>query len=159
MLKALIKTNLSPYEWRILLVVISWSWGWRRSICYLSYREIANETQIDLRHVGRAIKSLVEKQILITGSSTKKTKFEVNYQYHTWRDSPRSSGRKQVDLPLSGVADTGNGRVASPGNDSVADTGNGRVASPGNDSVADTGNGDPAETISPLEFAEFLKKL
>jgi|Deesub1362A_J573_1020465.scaffolds.fasta_scaffold00268_2 phage replication O-like protein O len=132
------KINLQSYEWRILWAIIRMSWSWGQKGCYSSYRELASKTGIDLRHTARAVQSLIDKFIVITRAGRKKTYFELNTDYETWRIPEKES--------LFTVASPGNTR------------GNGVLPYQATQGVASLGNAESPEMIDIQQIRDFLKK-
>ena len=79
------KVNFPAHEMRIIWAIIRMSWGWNQPGCYTSYRELAEKTGIELRDATKAVKRLIEKQIIIPKNSKAKTYLEINTDYMTWQ--------------------------------------------------------------------------
>jgi|Deesub1362A_J573_1020465.scaffolds.fasta_scaffold01366_2 phage replication O-like protein O len=85
------KVTFPAYEMRVLFALMRMSWGWNKAWCYSSYREIAEKTGLDYRHVRRTVQSLVEKCIVVTYPGRNKTRFEINPDYMTWKLPERNT--------------------------------------------------------------------
>jgi len=97
------KINWPAWEMRLIFAIWRMSWGWNRPGVYTSYRELSEKTRLDLRSVGRTLKRLIEKQILLTRHGRKRTWIEFNLDYETW-DVPEKES-------LFSVGSTANGDV------------------------------------------------
>ena len=100
--EALSRTNLSPYEWRFLMVLFRKTYGWAKKDDWIALSQIVEMTGMHKAHVSRAKKKLLDRNIVTqTGNRIAFNK------YHTqWRELPK----------LVTVTQTGN-KVTSSGND------------------------------------------
>lgn len=100
--EALSRTNLSPYEWRFLMVLFRKTYGWAKKDDWISLSQIVEMTGMHKAHVSRAKKKLLARNIVTqTGNRIAFNK------YHTqWRELPN----------LVTVTQTGN-KVTSSGNE------------------------------------------
>jgi len=58
------KTNLSPYEWRLLWAIWRKTYGWHKKIDFISVTQLENITGLDRRNLSRTKKSLLSKKII-----------------------------------------------------------------------------------------------
>ena len=66
----LAKINLSAYEWRTLCVLWRKTWGWQKERDKISITQFQKATGLERRHQARALKALVDKDIVTcTGNS------------------------------------------------------------------------------------------
>jgi phage replication O-like protein O len=86
-LDAFAKTNLSPYEWRIVFIVIRYSYGWNKKIAKLTCTQIARLTGIDVRLIPRTLGNLQRKNIIVRDRNT----FRLQKDYHKWFSSVEMS--------------------------------------------------------------------
>jgi len=97
---ALIKINLSSYEWRILLAIIRKTYGWNKKKDRISLSQFAKITGIRKSHISRTLSKLVEKNIVTrTGNVThsgnqRNITYSFQKNYEEWKALP-----KQVTLP------------------------------------------------------------
>lgn len=157
--RVFMRVNFSSYEWRVLWSIIRMSWGWNRPGCYTSYRELAESTGIDIRHVARTIKKLEKKLIIAARPGKKKTHLQLNTDYMTWRipeketlftsgtSTPSEPSEVTNNAELVGVADSGDSR------------GNGMLPTQATPGVAHTGNADSLQPLAGGYFADRLKKV
>ncbi len=79
-LDAFAKTNLSPYEWRVVFTVIRFSYGWNKKEAILTYSQIESFCGIKKCHIARTIKGLLKKQII-----TKRGRgYRLQKDYERW---------------------------------------------------------------------------
>ncbi len=109
------KVRIPGREWQVLWAVIRGSWSWNRPGCYISNRELAEKTGLHFRHVAQALKSLTEKQIVLTRNGRQKTWVEINLDYMTWNVPEKPSlfsqpkGVRVADpYPIGAGAENGN---------------------------------------------------
>lgn len=75
-LEALFKVDISPSEWRILLVVFRYTFGFedkkggRLKVNNLSLNFISTATGLDRRNVARSLKKLLSKKLIFRDEST-----------------------------------------------------------------------------------------
>jgi len=86
-LEALCKSNLSSREFKIVFFVIRCTYGWNKKMFPMSKSFIAEGTNIDKRDVGKIIKGLVSKNVLIEYGTDKVTRAKIyglNKHYSQW---------------------------------------------------------------------------
>ena len=103
-IEALMRTNLSAYQMRILWAIWRKTYAWRKPEDWISNSQLISMTGLRKQHVSRAKKELFERQI-VTKSGYK---MGFNKDYTQWRELP-----KQVTTPktypklVTGVTSTG----------------------------------------------------
>ena len=65
LLEAMIRTPLSDYEHRILLFIIRKTYGYKKTVDWISQQQIVESSGIKKSHVCRTIKKLKDKNIII----------------------------------------------------------------------------------------------
>jgi phage replication O-like protein O len=111
-LEALCKSNLNGSELKIVFYVIRCTYGWNKKKFAMSKSFIAEGTGIDRRNVGKIIKSLVERNVLIDygvekGSRTKI--YGLNKHFSQWVMCGELTNGKSADICASNSAlDSGN---------------------------------------------------
>lgn len=83
--EALYRTNLSPYEGRILWYVFRATYGYSKKSAPLSLSQIATETHLDRRNVGKAMKRLIERNIIASTIVGKRPQYSFQKDYDTWK--------------------------------------------------------------------------
>ncbi|MBF0405661.1 replication protein [Candidatus Magnetominusculus xianensis] len=86
MMNGLISINFSARESRVFWTIISRTWSWRKPAYYISYREIANECAMDLHDTHTSIQHLIDKNIIISEPSKRKTNFAINQHADSWQN-------------------------------------------------------------------------
>ena len=84
LLEALFKSELSRCEYQIVLAIIRKTYGYHKKMAELSNSQLALMTGIDRRNVGRTIRALSEKNILLRGTNTNTHTIGLNKQYKEW---------------------------------------------------------------------------
>lgn len=87
-LEAAAKLPLSAAQFRILMLIWRYSYGYNKKDCALSVNFIAAATGIDKRHIRREINELVQMNILhieTEATSSSSRVFSFNKHYDTWQ--------------------------------------------------------------------------
>ena len=84
LLEALFQSELSRCEYQIVLAIIRKTYGYHKKMAELSNSQLALMTGIDRRNVGRTIRALSEKNILLRGTNTNTHTIGLNKQYKEW---------------------------------------------------------------------------
>ena len=84
LLEALFQSELSRCEYQIVLAIIRKTYGYHKKMAELSNSQLALMTGIDRRNVGRTIRALSEKNILLRGTDTNTHTIGLNKQYKEW---------------------------------------------------------------------------
>ena len=99
--EALSRFNLSPYEWRVLMVVFRKTYGYNKKEDWIATSQIVSATGMHKAHVSRAKSKLIARRIVIqTGNKVSFNKF-----YSQWLQLPKQVTRKEY---LTIVTQTGN---------------------------------------------------
>ncbi len=85
LLDALIKTNFSGYQRRVLDTIIRKTYGFNKKEDYISYSQIIEMTDIRMPHVSRALKELKQRRIVTKGGN----KIGINKDYSQWQKLPK----------------------------------------------------------------------
>jgi phage replication O-like protein O len=102
--QALMRTNLSPYQSRVLWAIWRKTYGWNKKIDRLSNSQLVELTGIHKSHVSRALKELKERKI-VTNSGNK---IGFNKDYSGWRELPKQVTAKKVTNLGTKVTNRGN---------------------------------------------------
>jgi len=85
-LEALCRVNLSPYESRVLHYLIRKTYGWEKKEDWISLFQFAEGIGLDRRHAYRAIKSLLNKRMVVICRDDKKhPKYGFQKDYQKWK--------------------------------------------------------------------------
>ena len=84
LLEALFQSELSRCEYQIVLAIIRKTYGYHKKMAELSNSQLALMTGIDRRNVGRTIRALSEKNILLRGTDTNTHTIGHNKQKKEW---------------------------------------------------------------------------
>lgn len=84
-MEALMRTNLSAYQSRILWAIWRKTYGWNKTTDWISNSQLVEMTGIRKQHVSRTVKELIDRNI-VTKSGYKKA---FNKNYTQWRELPR----------------------------------------------------------------------
>ena len=80
----LFQSELSRCEYQIVLAIIRKTYSYHKKMAELSNSQLALMTGIDRRNVGRTIRALSEKNILLRGTDTNTHTIGLNKQYKEW---------------------------------------------------------------------------
>jgi phage replication O-like protein O len=84
LLEALFQSELSRCEYQIVLAIIRKTYGYHKKEASIGNSQLALMTGIDRRNVGRTIRALSEKNILLRGTDTNTHTIGLNKQYKEW---------------------------------------------------------------------------
>jgi phage replication O-like protein O len=85
LLEALLKINLSMYEFKVILAIMRKTYGWSRKTDIISHSQIADITNIKEPHVNRTIKYLVDRNIIkAVKLSSIRVEYSMQKNYHLW---------------------------------------------------------------------------
>jgi len=103
--EALMKTQLSGYQSRILWVIWRKTYGWHKKEDIISISQFVDLTGLRKAHVCRTINELVERKIVTKNGN----KYGFNKIYTYWRELP-----KMVTVTKNGNGVTNNGNKSLP---------------------------------------------
>jgi phage replication O-like protein O len=85
---ALMRTNFSPYERRCLDCILRQTYGWHKKSDRISYSQFEEFTLIDRRHIGRAITSLKQRNIITVTGTGYALEYTFQKDYTKWKLTP-----------------------------------------------------------------------
>lgn len=85
LLDAIIKTDFSKRQYKILLFVMRKTYGWNKSEDDISRSQIVEATQLKNPHVTTTIQELLEMNVLIVSNGNHAKRYKINKYYDTWR--------------------------------------------------------------------------
>ena len=103
-LEALCKSDLNASELKIVFFVIRCTYGWNKKKFAMSKSFIAEGTNIDRRNVGKIMKGLVDKNVLIDYGIEKDSRIKVyglNKHYSQWGDVVSNASGNLDDICAS----------------------------------------------------------
>lgn len=83
--EALAKVNLSPYESRVLWVIIRHTYGWTKKFDRISYSQFEDATGLKRRHLSRALNNLLQRNIISRRGNGYKIYYGLQKNYESWR--------------------------------------------------------------------------
>jgi phage replication O-like protein O len=97
-IEALMRTNLSSYQGRILWAIWRKTYGYQKKQDWLSNSQLAEMTEIKAPHVSRTVSELITRNIVTKAGN----KIAFNKDYTQWRELPKRvtvtpSGNKVTD--------------------------------------------------------------
>ncbi|HWO43344.1 MAG TPA: replication protein [Candidatus Eisenbacteria bacterium] len=98
-LEALSKINLSPYQSRVLWVVLRKTYGHHRKTDRIAVSQIALTTGLDRRNASRALRTLKERRIIAVEGD----RIGLQKDHEKWRDAT-PKGRRGVSRNTGGVS-------------------------------------------------------
>ena len=120
LLDALIKTNFSGYQRRVLDAIIRKTYGFNKKEDWISHSQIVDMTGIKMPHVSRALKELRQRRIVTKGGN----KTAINKDYSQWQQLPKGVSSHH-ELPKGVTTVTKGGfRVTKRGNKKLPKGGN-----------------------------------
>ena len=80
--------NLSPYEWRILWVILRKTYGWNKKSDHISLSQFQKFTNIPSQHVARTISQLLDKNLIIKKNGSLVMEYGFQKDYERWNTLP-----------------------------------------------------------------------
>ena len=102
------RTNLSSYQWRVLIAVWRKTYGWNKKEDRIPVTQLSEMTEIHKAHVSRTKKELVARNILVTHPGNK---IAFNKDWQAWRELPNGVTRKKVTRWGTKVTQRGNKKL------------------------------------------------
>lgn len=81
---ALARINLTAYEWRVLLCIIRYTYGWNRREAYISYSTFFRVTGIQPKHVCRTVRALLYKGLISVKKEKARCGYAVQNDFRKW---------------------------------------------------------------------------
>jgi len=77
--------RLSGEEWQVLWVIIEKTWGWHKSWDNISLKQFYEATEMKKPSIIRAIKKLIDKNIVSKRANRNLTSYHINSHFNTWK--------------------------------------------------------------------------
>ena len=84
LLEALCRAKLTLYEWRVLMAIIRFTYGYNRKVDQISVRQLSRITSINYRLVYRALKSLEKKNMIHISKKRNRLILGIQKDYENW---------------------------------------------------------------------------
>jgi len=81
---ALMRTNFSAYDRRVLDCILRKTYGWNRKTDRISYSQFTEETGINRRHVARSISKLLDRNIITVNGSGYALEYGLQKDFEKW---------------------------------------------------------------------------
>lgn len=95
--EAFFKLQLSGNEWRLLWVILRKTYGWKRKMDKISITQFQQKTGLDRRNIARALKALVDRNIIVKNVTTFITTYGFNKDYSKWKPLSKMSLSVKID--------------------------------------------------------------
>ena len=95
--EALSRFNLSPYEWRVLMVIFRKTYGYQKKEDWISLSQIVSATGIHKANVSRAKAKLINRRIVIQTDNS----IAFNKLHSQWRQLSEEITVIRRDTPVS----------------------------------------------------------
>jgi phage replication O-like protein O len=76
--------NLSAYEWRVLWAILRKTYGWHKKTDFISYTQLEEITNINRRHIARAISKLLKRNIITKTGTGYSLEYGLQKDYELW---------------------------------------------------------------------------
>lgn len=83
--EALMKINLSGYQYRIIWAIFRKTYGWHKSTDKISFTQFEKMTGLKRWHIERAVEKLETLNIIIIDRNNRINKYKFNSNYDTWK--------------------------------------------------------------------------
>jgi phage replication O-like protein O len=101
LLEALTRYDFSKYEYKIILAVIRKTEGYHKTMATIGNSKLASMTGMERNHVGKTVRQLIIKRVLIRDTSTYKKGIGINKNHQEWGEIQT----RDFDYPV--LAETG----------------------------------------------------
>lgn len=98
LLDAIIQTDFSKRQYKILLFIIRKTYGWNKTQDDISRSQIVEATKLKNPHVTTTIQELLEMNVLIVSNGNHAKKYKINKYYNTWRITEKVIITKTVNV-------------------------------------------------------------
>lgn len=102
--EALMRINLSGYQYRIIWCVFRKTYGWHKSTDKISLTQFEKMTGLKNKYVCKAIKDLEDRNMIIVDRNNHINIYKFNSDYDTWepRDSIKTGNTPRIGTPKIG---------------------------------------------------------
>ena len=83
--------NLRPYEWRTLWALWRKTWGWHKKEDKISLTQFQKLTGLERRHQRKALKTLIEKNIITRNRDSYIVSYSFQKDYTLWKLVPKQA--------------------------------------------------------------------
>jgi len=83
--EALMKVNLSGYQYRIIWCIFRKTYGWHKSTDKISLMQFEKMTGLKRKYICRAIENLEDKNMIIVDRNSYVNTHKFNADYNTWK--------------------------------------------------------------------------
>lgn len=105
--EALMRINLSGYQYRIIWCVFRKTYGWHKSTDKISLTQFEKMTGLKGKYICRVIKELEDRNMIIVDRNNRINIYKFNSDYDTWKSktTPKigNSQNREKGLPKKGV--------------------------------------------------------
>jgi len=95
--EAFYKLHLPGNEWQVLWVILRQTYGWHKKADRISITQFQQRTGLDRRNAARALKSLVDRNIIVKNVTTFITTYGFNKDYSQWKPLSKMSLSDKID--------------------------------------------------------------
>lgn len=93
--------QLSGNQWRILWIILRQTYGWHKKSDRISISYFQNKSGLQRRHISRALKDLVERNIVTKNDTSFITTYGFQKDNSKWKLSPKMTHITKNDTSLS----------------------------------------------------------
>ena len=97
--EAFYKLQLSGNQWRLLWVILRQSYGWKKKQDRISYSFFEKRTGLDRRNIGRELKELIERKIIVKNDNSYIVSYGIQKDYMKWIYKPLSKMTTVLNNP------------------------------------------------------------
>lgn len=88
--EAFYKLQLSGNQWRLLWVILRQTYGWKKKQDRISFTFFQQQTGLDRRNIGRELKELLSRHIIVKNDNTYIASYGLQKNYRKWIFKPLS---------------------------------------------------------------------
>ncbi len=95
--EALMRINLSGYQYRIIWCIIRKTWGWHKSTDKISLTLFEKMTGLKSKYICKAIKDLEALNMIIVDRNNRVNTYKFNSHYDTWKLNKQSLNKDSLN--------------------------------------------------------------
>ena len=96
--EAFYNLQLSGNQWRLLWVIIRQTYGWKKKMDKISISFFERKTGLKDRHIARALKDMVDRQIVTKNDSSFIVSYGFQKDYTKWQSLPKKTLPKMTPV-------------------------------------------------------------
>lgn len=84
LIDSMIKSRFTASEFKIVLILIRKTYGWRKEKVRISFSQLSFLTQVSTRHTKRIVKKLIKDNVISSEKRHNKNLLGINSKFNNW---------------------------------------------------------------------------